>query len=282
MFTYQMKAKKIQLKKTIIFLTAAFALSAKTYAFNSTCDFAKPYTTYPRLPGEQNLLSFYKINITGNENIRVTQREKDKDTEIFVKYPKGSYDPGTMKKLDLPVGGAVFRSPLETGETDCIFLYYTIQFTENFQFGRGGKLPGLYGGIPISGGARPDGENGFTVRIKWDKDGYGSPYAYIPEKKTSYGETFDSKAFLFTPGQKHKIIIFLKLNDPGKSNGVLNMWQDGVLKFTHTTIRYRNSENLKISGFLFSTFFGGHSPEDASPIDNSATFSEIKLSNHIK
>lgn len=245
------------------------------------CDSEKPHLTYPQLPNIESSFKIVRRGITGQENLQITYNQQTHQPEIKVKYPKGSYDPGTMKKNNSPLGGAVFRSPLSTGETDCIFLSYSVQFAENFNFGLGGKLPGLYGGRPISGGEKADGKNGFSIRIKWDENGQGSPYAYIPEKKSTYGETFGEKPLLFIPGKKHKITLQIKLNSPEKKDGLLMIWQDGTLKYKNTEIKYRESSDLKISGFLFSTFFGGHNPEYASPNETYAIFTEIFTSNYL-
>lgn len=58
--------------------------------------------------------------------------------------------------------------------TNALHLRYYVRFSEGFDFVKGGKLPGLFGG------AIPDGTNGFSVRYMWRTNGDGEAYAHLP------------------------------------------------------------------------------------------------------
>jgi nitrous oxidase accessory protein NosD len=49
----------------------------------------------------------------------------------------------------------------------------------------------------------------------------------------------------------------VKLNRPGQRDGVLQIWLDGRKVLDQRDIQFRNTSNLKIDRFFFSTFFGG-------------------------
>lgn len=63
---------------------------------------------------------------------------------IQVKYPKGSMDPS---QTSAPIGGAEFyANPMDVTFAQNVTLEYEVYFPLDFDFAKGGKLPGLYGG----------------------------------------------------------------------------------------------------------------------------------------
>ena len=86
-----------------------------------------------------------------------------------------TYNSGTWNN-----GGANFFVPFSNdtsqGSPTGLMLSYEIFFSENFQFVKGGKLPGPRGGAKAnscSGGRQPDGTDCFTARLMWRKEGAG-------------------------------------------------------------------------------------------------------------
>ncbi|KAG8708505.1 hypothetical protein FRC09_001213, partial [Ceratobasidium sp. 395] len=120
---------------------------------------------------------------------------------------------------------------------------YSIMFEEGFDFVRGGKLPGLYGGdsddnaFGCSGGRYDLGC--FSTRFMWREDGAGELYTYLPKlpanealcSKASipgrticgedYGTSFGRGSFYFKAGQWNTVAQRIKLNTPGVANGEL-------------------------------------------------------------
>ena len=57
-----------------------------------------------------------------------------------------------------------------------------LMFGSEFDFVKGGKLPGLYGGgTSCSGGA--ESERCFSTRFMWRRDGDGEVYGYLPNQQ---------------------------------------------------------------------------------------------------
>ena len=80
--------------------------------------------------------------------------------------------------------GVGWRWPIGTHES--AELRYTVRFSRDFDWVKGGKLPGLCGGPDnVSGGRPATGTNGFSARLMWRKDGRGEAYMYhkIPEDR---------------------------------------------------------------------------------------------------
>lgn len=54
-------------------------------------------------------------------------------------------------------------------------------FTSEFEFVKGGKMPGMYGGKMGCGGGVNAAEQGcFSARLMWRREGEGTVYLYAP------------------------------------------------------------------------------------------------------
>ena len=193
-----------------------------------------------------------------------------------MRYPAGSINP---ENRAAPQGGAGFLYPgPHPAALPRACLSYDIRFPEGFDFVRGGKLPGLYGGGAPSGGAAVTDESGFSVRLMWRKDGAGEAYAYTLDKRNpSYGDSIGRGSWRFMPGQWQHVDLELGVNTPGKADGVLRVWVDGELVIERLDTTYRARASAGIDGMMFSTFFGGHDASWATPREQHVDFRRIEL-----
>jgi hypothetical protein len=99
---------------------------------------------------------------------------------LRVEYPKGVWSPSASRAAGLGEGGGQFYGTLACGPVEHAFVRYFVRFEPNFDFVKGGKLPGFYGGTQVSGGHIPDGTDGFSTRFMWRAAGQGEIYAYLP------------------------------------------------------------------------------------------------------
>jgi hypothetical protein len=109
---------------------------------------------------------------------------------LRVEYPAHSASRQLAKKGQAAEGGAQAYLVWEAGDCDEAWLAYDVRFPSGFQFVKGGKLPGFFGGTVTSGQHIPDGTNGFSTRYMWRAAGVGEVYAYLPtsdEHGTSLG-----------------------------------------------------------------------------------------------
>lgn len=196
---------------------------------------------------------------------------------IRVYYPAGSASPSVSRKTGAPLGGVQFYANLGLTPTDELRLSYFVRFSDNFDFVKGGKLPGLFGGIVHSGGNIPDGTNGFSTRYMWRKYGQGEVYAYLPGS-SEYGTSMGRGSWNFKPGKWYYLEQRVVLNQPGKSNGSIQVWVDNRLVLEQTQLQFRTTDRLKIEGLFFSTFFGGGDPSWATPQDVFIDFAQFKIS----
>ena len=212
------------------------------------------------------------------ENTEVISDPTGKFAKVLrVKYPKGSASPNAVRTENAPLGGAQFYAKLGMTPQDSLLLSYSLRFSDNFEFVKGGKLPGLYGGTAVSGGNIPDGTDGFSTRFMWRKNGDGEVYAYLPSS-TDYGTSIGRGNWRFKPGVWYKIEQEVTLNQPGKADGRIRVWLDTKLVLDQGGLIFRTVNTLKIEGIFFSTFFGGEDTTWAPSKDVSADFADFKVS----
>ena len=199
-------------------------------------------------------------------------------TFLRATYPSNSCSPASTTDYGTPEGGGQFLAVAGLAPTNALHLRYYVRFSEEFDFVKGGKLPGLFGGTDhFSGGAIPDGTNGFSVRYMWRTNGDGEAYAYLPTSDL-YGTEIGRGRWRFQPGEWHCLEQRVVLNNPDRDDGRLVVWVDGHLIVDERTLRYRTADALRIRGIFFSTFFGGGDPTWATPRDVHADFAGFVLS----
>ena len=195
-----------------------------------------------------------------------TLRDSTGQTFMRVTYPAGGVGEGAEWK------GKPF-TPRES-----VHLRYDVRFPTGFDFVRGGKLPGLYGGTGNSGGNIPDGTDGWSTRLMWRADGKGEVYAYLPTSET-WGTRIGTGNWDFAAdGQWHTVEQKVTLNTIGSRNGEIKIWYDGVEVVHATGLTFRTTSTLKVDGVFFSTFFGGNDASWAPPRTVHADFTRFAAS----
>ena len=71
-----------------------------------------------------------------------------------------------------------------------------------------------------------------------------------------WGWHIDYRGFLES-NRWYSIEQYLKLNTPGKKDGILRAWVDGRAAFEKTDIRMRDVAALKIQSIWINVYFGG-------------------------
>ncbi|GAA5975727.1 hypothetical protein JCM11641_005849 [Rhodosporidiobolus odoratus] len=174
-------------------------------------------------------------------------------TMMQVDFPKDSMNPGDKS---LPTGGVgIYMTPLNLSEATNVTFSYSVFFPADFDFVKGGKLPGLYGGHEgCSGGA--ESEDCFSTRTMWRKDGMGELYLYAPrddqppalcETKpvsycdTTYGMSIGRGAWTFQRGAWTTVRQNLKLNNPGVADGAIEIWVNDALVLSSDAVVFRKN-----------------------------------------
>ena len=189
-------------------------------------------------------------------------------------YPTGSHGPD--------MGGAGWRWPLPGVKRDqpAMTLEYDLRFEDDFDFVKGGKLPGLCGGPKtITGGDPVNGKEGWSARLMWRKDGRGQAYVYHMDQPSKYGDEFDfPKEFQFQRGETYTVKIEVAMNTVGKRDGRLGVWINGTKLVERLDMRWRAVEGIGVESLLFNTFHGGSDASWAPARDCHARFGNFRWS----
>lgn len=180
-------------------------------------------------------------------------------------------------------------------------LEYEVYFPYNFEWVKGGKLPGLMGGasngIGCGGGNR--NYDCFSYRLMWRRDGFGEAYVYMPfpsadptfcadlppcdTRQTSVachhctgrsGWSVGRATFRFVPGQWNQMKLQMRLNTPGLADGLLKLTVNGVTAVDKNNVVWRTDPAVNIEGVNIASWFGGSSETWAPSTDQ-----EIELRN---
>jgi hypothetical protein len=202
--------------------------------------------------------------VESNALHRTSTFQQDGETWLRVTYPEGQVGRG-------------FKFATDHAPQERVFLEYDIRFAADFDWVLGGKLPGLYGGTGNSGGDKPNGEDGWSVRFMWLQGGAGIAYVYHPDMPGTWGENMHFDGAQFQKGVVQTLGLEVVMNTPGQNDGVIRAWLDGVLVVERTDMRWRDIPDLQIDGITFSTFFGGGTAEWAPSKDETIDFGDFKL-----
>jgi len=212
-------------------------------------------------------------------------------------YPEGSINPKNQVKGGFGFYVAGPRPDFSFESATEVLLSYGVYFEPGFDFNRGGKLPGLYGGTTpevaygCSGGRKEGRDQCFSLRLMWRRKGDGEIYAYLPvsdankevlsnvpprsELNPDFGYSVGRGAWRFVPGQWAVVAQRVKLNDVGECNGEIDIWVNGQKVICVAGIVIRQDPDTVFRGAHFQTFFGGHTAEWASPKDQYALFANV-------
>ncbi|KJA21065.1 polysaccharide lyase family 14 protein [Hypholoma sublateritium FD-334 SS-4] len=262
---------------------------------------SKSWTTFPSTGSLALADSTFRPFDVLSSVVHTYTKAPDGKSAIMANYPKGSYTFGHN-----PQGGFSFYAPgpasVDLTTAKEATFGYSVFFPTGFDFNKGGKLPGLYGGdsaeeaVGCSGGSRSAAC--FSARLMWRTAGAGELYTYLPpytesqfavnnrvcdvaplsECNPTYGASVGRGSFKFATGAWTTISERVRLNDVGQANGELELFANGVSVISVTGLILRDSAAGRFRGMQMQTFFGGSSVDFASPKDQDLYFSDFSVS----
>jgi hypothetical protein len=214
----------------------------------------------------------------GADNISVeNDGTRPEGSYLRIKYPKGSWSPEATRKAGLPVGGTQFYGAVLSSPATDVTLTYSIRFPNEFNWVKGGKLPGLYGGTGNTGSDKPDGTDGFTTRYMWRENGKGILYPFLPTSD-DFGTTIKLGDPLFAADNHwHTMKQRVVLNTVGNNDGQITVWYDDEQISQTADLTFRTVDNLQLNGVLFQTFFGGSQKNWATPVTTYGDFANFQV-----
>lgn len=186
---------------------------------------------------------------------------------LKVRIPKGQ-----NLGLDLRYKFAAHGQP----EPEELYFRYYLRLGTDWQpVLDGGKLPGIAGTYGKAGWGRrkADGSNGWSVRGGFARRPAGDRsvaelsalnfYAYHADMKDETGDPWDwsqGPTGLVRNERWYCIEQHVKLNQPGKADGVVEAWIDGQQVMKRSGVRLRDTKRLAIEEVWFDVYHGGVSP----------------------
>lgn len=203
---------------------------------------------------------------------------------LQVLYPAGSYSPSKARG-----GLGFYASPIYLDNSQKVTLQYKVKFSPGFDFVKGGKLPGLYGGsTTCSGGA--DSEDCFSTRFMWRREGDLEVYGYFPNNQVEgfcddsdvlcnfdHGHSLGRGVWRFVPGEWVTIAQVITLNTVGSMDGTVAVLVEGEELYRREQLNIRQSQEVVVQGIMFSTFYGGSDSSWAPGNDTWAYFDYFSL-----
>jgi len=218
-------------------------------------------------------------------------------------------------KITFPEGGYASRNGVNLKgyasppfPSKDITLEYRVYVPDDFDFVKGGKLPGV---IWADGaGGRSWGKGG-SARLMWRRGGMIVGYLYLSTTVGKYdgtpnnpmmkaqGKGFDSIAhhtngagldiwrhekdpLSLRRGEWNNIKIRVKLNSKNKNDGVLSIRVNDKKKRFEGIAYVKDPDEIPLSGVQMASWFGGGSSSYAPKRDQHLIFKKFKLISRIK
>jgi hypothetical protein len=217
----------------------------------------------------------WNIDYIGNR-----ERLQASNGQIKLIYGKNAHGGG---------GGAKFTAYPGKFPREELTFGYDVYFPDSFEWKKGGKLPGMCIGKSAkecaTGGDWKKDEG--SARIMWrSKDGknaYAIAYIYMPiegEPVKAYNKQGPVYKKATDPGTRtghdvwhgelpikkgwNRMSLYVKMNTPGKTDGILELQVNGV-KRRAADVRWRDNKEVRINNINFVSFFGGSGDDWNSP-----------------
>ncbi|OWA54690.1 hypothetical protein BV898_19089 [Hypsibius exemplaris] len=270
------------LLKAFVLLAGAIAVvSAKSDLWTSTKDFSN-FNVIKNL--------WNNINVTNDPAGGLLNFDK----AIKVEFPRGTYASKNSPTTGKPGGLAFYAKPgPNIFNRDSVALNYKVYFPKNFEWAKGGKLPGLYSKFGQSGG-HTDDPTGFSYRVMWRAGGQAEAYVYAPSRQDpsieripgyfadgTIGQSIGRGVQTFLADQWNTVKVFIKLNSiqNGRpiADGILKLIINGKPAVDFSKMIWRSRADVQIEGVMFQTFFGGNDVSYAPTKDTFIAFKSFSL-----
>jgi hypothetical protein len=194
------------------------------------------------------------------------------------------YAPGKVGSCS---GFGLFAAPQHAFPSTSATFSYKVYIDNDFDWVRGGKLPGLFIGSPGASGGNWEANAG-SVRVVWQRKGIACLYVYIPLQVSTSGtkegalhaqsaefrdcchmtkkgcHLWHTGPLTFTKGAWNDVSISLTLNHIGSHDGSVQLTVNDR-SVSCSGLTWRSQPHLQICGVSIQTFYGGSSPEAAVP-----------------
>jgi hypothetical protein len=177
-------------------------------------------------------------------------------------------------------GGAQWYMRLSKGYDD-LYCSYEVRFETGFDFAQGGYLPGMSGGRDATGDTAADGVTGWSARGEFLDGGYAYQNTFNLGQIQPYGDDIpwdETRPFRYVPNVWYHVEHHVRMNTPGRSDGLLEAWVNGQQVLSRNDFVYRKVDTLKINQFMMAFFFGGDDSTFAPQKDQHVYIDDLVIS----
>jgi hypothetical protein len=123
-------------------------------------------------------------------------------------------------------------------------LTYSLLMPSDFDFAKGGRLPGLQANAQ----AQTTAAHVPSIRAGWREAGGLEVSAQLAGWSDARPLANDRRDYPLPRGQWVALEQEIVLNTPGQKDGVVRVWADGALRFEKTGLALRDSADVRITG----------------------------------
>jgi hypothetical protein len=151
-------------------------------------------------------------------------------------------------------------------------LAYSVLLPADFDFHRGGVLPGMQG-------AEPSGESqdGFTAQLAWRRNGRGAVNDRATVGNDKHWGGSETESFTLPAGRWVKLEQEMVLNAPKQADGIMRVWVDGKLVVDRGDMIYRGRPEVTVTGVGADVFYGGDDAAGGAPKDATIWLSPFEM-----
>jgi len=210
------------------------------------------------------------------------------DMKLAITSPKGKIKHGIHAGKDLT-------------SADELYFSYELTFNTDYDFSKGGKLPGL-GGLNLKDdnlvkptGCHIEGQQvdaGFSLRSMFRENGAAVLYAYhqnnpnlnLPTSDGKYGcgeeirYQYNGKDFTFKTAKTYLVEQYVKVNDANQGNGIVTVHVNGFKVLEKSDMTFSESGHYSINQLFIDIWHGGSESDWAPSIDSTVVIDNIVLS----
>jgi hypothetical protein len=199
------------------------------------------------------------------ENVEVgTEANGQFKSFLRMKFPKGSGNAFLWASYGKPLGGFVGYVEPDVTPSQELWARYWVRFPKDFDFHKGGLLPGLMAGMSKGN----DVSTMAVVSFEWEKDGKMRLVGDFMGDSQNSSNIVQGADSLKADGQWHRVDLHVRLNShPSKFNGLIDLWYDGVMMATTDQALFSAKSGQLWDGLLLSATMGNRDLGSISPKD---------------
>lgn len=197
-------------------------------------------------------------------NIEVIQEDGAVSSFFRAKFAQGSGNRHLWAFFSKALGGIVTKVDPKIEARSELYLRYKVRFPTDFDFHKGGTLPGVVAGIDQN----RDEANTVMVALGWEKDGKIKVTGKFSDKDQRLSNFLPGADFFLADGQWHTVDLKVALNtQPDRPNGIIEAWYDTEKVASASSILFPTRTGDLWDGLWLDVEMGSKDVGSTSPKD---------------